>query len=485
MKNKLTNKFTEIKHLLLVSFCIVLFVSCKKDYVDIAAAKITVGQGVKPGDICGSVKGTMLSDSVYNVTCDIVVNRGDTLLIQPGAKIYFKGNYNFWIKGNLLCIGTQVKPVYFTVQGMAKNDVIGQDPTTDNAYKGTWGGIASDTSTQFMIMKWTHVEFAGGPYVVAQTFGTKNGSAATPVKFVNPNGIFVFEDSWVYGGVDGGASVSVSSGLVHIMRNTFEKGGYTGGEAVGISNGTQGTIAYNLFMGSATNAIKVSNGKATLSQANVLCYNNTFLNGGFRRFLFGGAGNSLGRGASINIEGGGAGAAYNNLFVDNRFGLRIVGTASYLGNNLVIADTAHCRYSNNFSYGDDVELTSQFYPTNFLTVPQPSDIPAPSVFLPANYTFGAVYDGSSLVGKNDPQFVNYPLPVSYTGTTPDAKLATMSFAGIYDFHLKPSSPCIGKGLTSFKLMNLVPLDPIYGATEFTSPGADIGCYQFKGEGNQH
>jgi len=466
-------------------FYLILLSSCKKDYVLISPAKITVGQGVKPGNICGAVKGTMLSDSVYNVTCDIIINSGDTLLIQPGAKIYFTGNYNFWIHGNLLSLGTQAKPIWFTVKDLQKNDVIGQDPTTDNAYKGTWGGLQGDSSTQFMIIKWTHVEFAGGVIGVAQTFGTKNGSAAGPVTFVNPTGIFVFEDSWIYGGVDGGASLNLKSGLIDVMRNTFEKAGFTGGESVGVGNGTQGTVAYNLSIGPSTNSIKVSNGKAILSQANIVSYNNTLLNGGYRRFLYGGAGNSLGRGGSFDLESGAAGEAYNNLMVDSRFGFRIVGTSSYLGNNLVIADTAHCRYGYNYSYGDDPAMTNQFYPTNFLTNPQPTDIPAPGSFLPPGYTLGSIYDGSSLVGQNDPQFVNYPLPISYAGTTVDAKLATMSFIGNYDFHLKSSSPCIGKGTTNFPLLNVVPTDPIYGATEITPPGKDMGCYQVNGTGNKH
>jgi hypothetical protein len=61
----------------------------------------------------------------------------------------------------------------------------------------------------------------------------------------------------------------------------------------------------------------------------------------------------------------------------------------------------------------------------------------------------------------------------------------MAFVGSYDFHLKSSSPCIGKGTTNFKLSNVVAADPIYGATEITPPGADMGCYQLNGTGNKH
>src|SRR5450631_2549562 len=96
---KLSRPARSIFFLFATGFYSILHFSCQKDFVLISPAKITVGQGVKPGNICGAVKGTMLSDSVYNVTCDIIINSGDTLLIQPGAKIYFTGNYNFWIHG--------------------------------------------------------------------------------------------------------------------------------------------------------------------------------------------------------------------------------------------------------------------------------------------------------------------------------------------------------------------------------------------------
>jgi len=32
---------------------------------------------------------------------------------------------------------------------------------------------------------------------------------------------------------------------------------------------------------------------------------------------------------------------------------------------------------------------------------------------------------------------------------------------------------------------VVPLDLTYGASEVTLPGADLGCFQSNGKGNQH
>ncbi len=466
--------------LLIIIATVIVFFSCKKEEVaNISSAIFSASQSVKPGDIKGTIKGTLQSDSIYWVVGDITINKGDTVVAQPGAKIYFTGNYNFFIHGNLLSIGTQAKPVWFTAAPnrtlLVKKDIPGQDPTTDPAYRGWWGGLLGDTTTQFMILKWTHVEFGGGTVATSPVFGIKNASTAYMISFVNPNGILVLEDSWLYGGVDD--PIRIQGGRIHMMRNTSEKGGYTGGEGIGnIKAGTVGNVAYNLIIGPNTNGVKPSNNGGRNPQTNIYAYNNTILNGGYRRLR---VGNSLGRGGSINYEEGSEGLCYNNLIVNCLFGLRIVGTANYLGNALIVADTAHLFYGNNFFYGDSLSLCNQFYPVNFLTKPQPTDIPNPTTYLPTNYTLGAVYDGSSLVQKNNPQFNYYPLPQA-SGT-----LADISFATGWDFRLKASSPCIGKGYINFTPLSNVPIDPIYGATEVTPPGSDIGCYQLNGVGNKH
>lgn len=460
--------------------------SCKKSSSTgtvISTPLFKVGTSLKPGNISGTIKGTFLADSVYNVTGDLVINKGDTVLAQQGAKIYFTGNYNIWIHGNLISLGTSADPVYFTIPNGSsmKTDVVGQDPTTDKAYAGTWGGLQVDSSSKFVIIKWTHIEFGGGKIATSQVFGVKNNATAWLISFASPNGMFILEDSWLYGGVDD--PIRIQGGKIHLFRNTSEKGGFTGGEGIAnIKSGTQGNVAYNLIIGPATSGIKPSNNGGR-TQTNIIAYNNTIVNGGFRRFLYGGAGNSLGRGGSINYEEGAEGQIWNNLMVDCKFGLRIVGTGNYLGNALVVADTAHLTYGYNYNYGDSLSLVNQFYPTAFLTKPESTNIPAPT-FLPTGYTLGATYNAPQLVGANDPKFVNYGLPISYTGTV-DSKLSTIAFTKGYDFHLQSSSPAIGKGTTAFTPLNVVPIDPKFGATELTLPGADIGCYQSNGKGNQH
>jgi hypothetical protein len=64
-------------------------------------------------------------------------------------------------------------------------------------------------------------------------------------------------------------------------------------------------------------------------------------------------------------------------------------------------------------------------------------------------------------------------------------LRDISFVGNYDFRLKSTSPCTGKGFIGFSPRGDVPVDPVYGATEITPPGKDIGAYQLNGYGNQY
>ena len=75
---------------------------------------------------------------------------------------------------------------------------------------------------------------------------------------------------------------------------------------------------------------------------------------------------------------------------------------------------------------------------------------------------------------------NYPLPV-----TGGFRLQDISAVGSFKFSLQSTSPCVGKGFTGFVPLSTVPVDEIFGVSEFTQPGKDIGCYQINGTGNKH
>jgi hypothetical protein len=202
-------------------------------------------------------------------------------------------------------------------------------------------------------------------------------------------------------------------------------------------------------------------------QTNVVMYNNTFVSGGYRQV-------QSGRGGTINYEEGAAGMYYNNVAVNCKFGYRVVGSP--------VADVAHLSYGYNYQYADSLGLTNQFYPTGYITTPMPTDIPSitsTAKYLPSGYQLGAVYDGTDVISKLNPQFVNFPLPATAH------PLPSYNAINGGNFRLQITSPLIGKGYTAFQPLIVVPLVPIYGLSEATAPGADLGCYQLNGRGNQH
>ena len=455
---------------------VLLIAGCKKwdEKLTLAEPVVQVAQPISDSaPLCGAVKGTMLTGKTYTIGCDVTVNAGDTLRIQPGVHINVTNKSGLFIQGTLLSLGSKTAPIYITVDSLAKlkNDAPNQDPSTDPAFSGGWAGIYCASTCPMLILKWTHVEFAGAGLTIAQgALVNQSSGAAYSILFQNSKGIFVMEDSWLYGGVDD--PIRISNGKICFMRNTFEKGGLKGGDCLNCKGGTQGDMGYNLFVGMATNGQKASNKGQPVgaTQTNVNMWNNTFVSCGWRQI-------QTGRGANINFEEGARGMAYNNLMVNCKFGMRIV--------NNPAADTANLYYGNNYEYGDSVRVTNQIYPTNAglsggWVKPQLTDIPDYRTFLPSTYQYGDTYDGSSLVQKNNPMFYNFPLPV--TGGIP---LAGIQAVASFDFRLQSGSPAIGKGYTSFSPLAVVPVDPVYGVTEITLPGIDIGAFQSNGNGNQH
>ncbi|MEO6228649.1 MAG: hypothetical protein ABJB11_18805 [Ferruginibacter sp.] len=455
----------------------ILFFGCKKveDKKDLYKAPVAIATPISDAGCLGSdpvnnaVKGTMLAGKTYTVCGDIFVNEKDTLIIQEGVTVNFTGKYGIGVRGTFICLGTKAKPNVFTFPGAVKTDTYGADPNVDPALNGQWIGIIGGATCPLMIFKWTHVEFGGA--AIPATSGIKQVyTSPYPVFFQNPNGVFVMEDSWLYGSKDD--PLRILGGKASIMRNTFEKCGYTGGEALNGKAGLRGDFAYNLCIGMATNGPKLSNAGAVagVPGSNMRIYNNTIINCGYRR-------SSAGRGGSINFEEGAGGMAYNNLIINCKFGLRVVQNP--------IADTANLRYGYNYTYADSTAVANNIYPTSAISVcisnAPATDMPTPSSFLPVDWTPGATYSANpAILGANNPQFVNAPCPMPA-----GLKLRDISFVGNYDFRLKSTSPCIGKGYIGFSPRADVPVDLIYGATEITPPGKDIGAFQSNGYGNQH
>ena len=449
----------------------IAFVSCSKTEIkDLYQVPVVIAAPISDAaPLCGAIKGTMLAGKTYNIGCDVVINEKDTVIVQEGVRINFTGKFGIGVKGTFICLGTKEKPNYITFPDITKTDTYGASPNTDPALQGQWIGIIGGATCPLMVIKWTHIEFGGAAMPVTSPL-VPIWKSPYPLFFQNPHGVFVLEDSWVYGSTDD--PFRIMGGKISVMRNTFEKCGYTGGEAMNSKAGTIGDFAYNLIIGMATNGPKISNNSVMtgVPSSNVRIYNNTIVNCGYRRA-------AAGRGGSINFEEGAGGMAYNNIIVNCKFGLRVVKNP--------IADIANLKYGYNFTYADTQAVADNIYPSSGLSVAMTeasvTDFPLPSTFLPAGWLAGQAYTANPIIlGANNPQFINGPCPMPA-----GLNLADISTVGTYNFALKPTSPCIGKAFTGFAPRADVPVSLKYGATEITLPGRDLGAYQTNGTGNQH
>jgi hypothetical protein len=447
-----------IKHYLLL-FTAALFLmttsSChKEEEVNISPAEISAGNPITSDSLIGTVKGTLLTGKTYYFSKNITINQGDTLLMQPGSRLIAIGDGlttetspQITCNGSFISLGTSTSQNYITVPDNLRD--------TSSIGKGLWGGIQCGENSGDVVIKWTHLEFAGGP---ADASADPNvfaaGDPRNLLSYTNVDGNFILEDSWIYGTTDDG--MRILHGHVSVMRNTFEACGKAGGEALNLKNGCVGDVAYNLVIGAATNAFKISNSGGGAVQTKVYLYNNTMLNNGFRQL-------KSGRGGSIDYEKGAQGKIYNNIVVNNRFGLRFTPDA----------DMVNSTYNNQFFYGNDPRLIAQFYTSDGTGKVQSNDIM------------------STTAGTNNPQFGGYDVnSVNYTSYTKfpldisqmPAKVVT---AMNYDFSLLSSSPASRKGEADlFKALRTVPQGGLYGATT-VDPDVDMGAYPSDGTGNKH
>lgn len=349
--------------------------------------------------LAGSVKGTLLSSvGTYTINSDLKIGPKDTLFVQNGVTVNVTNNATVYVQGVIDFEGTQAKPITFT---------------SPLGVSGSWGGFQCD-SAKAVTVKWTHIDYTGGPDATGRARATL---VISPKRTLITRVPVTVEDSWIKGGLDDGIFLS-GMAQVSIQRNTIEHEGKTDGESLNIYDGVTGTVAYNVMWADAGSGIKVdTDAKLLTPQTNVAVYNNTLVANGYRRGYA-----EPGRG--ILVDKFAAGQFYNNLFVNNYYGLDISPAA----------DTKNITYGNNFFYTATDSTRRYFYPPGSFGKPQPTDIISTSKT------------------NNDPLFVKLD---------PDVNAATNN----NDFHLQASSPAKGKG------------NPKYNN--------DIGAYTSDDKGNKH
>lgn len=424
----------------------------KEENVHVSPAVVTASHPITSDSLKGSISGTLLSGKTYYFSSDITINQGDTLYMQAGSRLIAIGDGKttatspqITCNGTFISVGTADSNNYITVPDNLRN--------TASIGRGLWGGIQCGETSGDVVIKWTHIEFAGGP---AGPSADPNvfaaGDPRNSLSYTNIDGNIILEDSWIFGTSDDG--MRLLHGHVSVMRNTFEDCGTTGGEGLNLKNGCVGDVAYNLVIGAATNAFKVSNSGGGPVENKTYLYNNTMVNCGFRQL-------KAGRGGSIDYEKGCQGKIYNNVIINCRFGMRITPDA----------DVKNITYNNQFFYGNAQYLLNQFYSVDGVGVKQNADIM------------------SATPKDNNPRFRLYNVDqVDYSTVTPPLAISAMPLAIVtdaaYDFTLLQSSPGLGKGVTNFQPQKTVPQGGARGAAT-VGPNVDLGAYPTDGSGNKH
>jgi hypothetical protein len=445
--------YTNIFKMGVAAVVLVVFAACHKESkVYVSPAQVSASHPITSDSLTGTISGTLLSGKTYYFSKDITINKGDTLFMQPGSRLIAIGDGKspatspqVTCNGTFISAGTADSNNYITVQDNLRNAA--------SIGKGLWGGIQCGETSGDVVIKWTHIEFAGGPAGPAADANVfAPGDPRNSLSYTNINGNVIIEDSWIFGTSDDG--MRLLHGHVSVMRNTFEDCGTTGGEGLNLKNGCVGDVAYNLIIGAATNAFKVSNSGGGAIENKTYLYNNTMLNCGFRQL-------KTGRGGSIDYEKGASGKIYNNMIINCRFGMRLTPDA----------DLPNITYNNQLFYGNATYLLGQFYATDGKGVKQSGDLM------------------SATPKDNNPHFVNYNVDqFDYTTITPPVGAAALPMAIVtdagYDFTLLASSPGYGKGLTNFQPLKTVPQGGMLGGTT-VGPNVDMGAFPSDGTGNKH
>ena len=420
----------------------------KKMILSVAAALLLTTFSTFAGDITIGTKGssvgavdvgnqTWTSGSTVTVYDHMIIPKDKSLTIQEGVTVLIADTalkVEMIVLGNLYCKGTAAKPINIGVLP----SLVPATVSTTKPFPALWGSIICDTTCTEFLMLHTNIKYYGAattnnsPSVQFQLYKNAAGQTEPYINFRNHNnGKLVIEYCEFSNGKDDG--IYIEGGNVIYAYNKLYQNGESGGDATNLKAGTIADLCYNFYYSPNTNAFKLSNSGSRSPQCNAVVYNNTIVNAGWRRPTV--------KGGSIWYEAGVVAKSYNNLLINDRFGIK--------------TDAAHDPASTadyNFYYGYGKNTVTNFTTAKGLLAHGAHD----------------VY--STTVGANDPLLVNYPLSTD----TLNSKLDPT-----WDFRLKAGSPAIGKGTTSITRNFGTPGSGItIQGVEYLSPApsANVGAF---------
>ncbi|MCG9793541.1 right-handed parallel beta-helix repeat-containing protein [Flavobacterium algicola] len=394
------------------------------------SANSNVDTSVDAGASSGEISGVWEKGTTHNITGDVIIPEGKSLTIEEGVTVIMDplAKTEFIVKGNLYSLGTVDNPVKFTIQEI--------DRTEENKFGKKWGGILAAKTCAELILDHTILEYGGSTTSDASSsvklglYKAVAGENLPALWFSNVNGKLVVTNSIIRNFQED--CTYIEGGNIIFSNNMFYTTGVSGGEAMNFKSGCLVDAAYNLVYSANTNAFKLSNAGVRTPQADIVAYNNTFVNTGWRR--------PTAKGGSVWVENAVIAHIHNNLFANTRFGIK---------RDTKLLEDARSSYSHNYYYGYDQTTVNQFQPST-------------------DVIGGTSEIRGTTAGQNDPSFVNYPLnnPVS-----------SSDFNTSWDFHLKSNSTALGKGTTTFTRHFNDPITFSNGlAYSSPAPSTFIGAY---------
>lgn len=152
---------------------------------------------------------TWLTDKPYVVLHSALVDKGATLTLPPGCRVYMHSDSRLYVLGKLIANGTKQDSIIF------QGDRLDRDYFGNEGYPGEWGGIYFDSSSTGNEMSWVVIRNCGNnsggglPFAV-EVYGKPGISNQLTMNNT------IIENSIGYGLLSFNGNIKAQNSLVHL-----------------------------------------------------------------------------------------------------------------------------------------------------------------------------------------------------------------------------------------------------------------------------